>query len=93
MRNGLTNKGMALLLCMGFLVGCSNASTSGATELPQPAPTAELKGQIVFAAKMSEKEDYELYMLDVQNGDLQQLTDNNLEDISPDISPDGSKIV
>ena len=51
-----------------------------------------MKGQIVFAAKATEKEDYELYLFDLQTGVRQQLTDNIYEDIAPDISPDGRKV-
>ncbi|PJF40889.1 MAG: hypothetical protein CUN55_12235 [Phototrophicales bacterium] len=36
--------------------------------------------------------DYELYLYDLQSGNIQQLTDNTVNDFGPDWSPDGTKI-
>jgi hypothetical protein len=71
------------LVLLGFLAGCSALSTQESTATPLPAPTADLRGQLVFAAKTAEKEDYELFLLDVKSGSIQQLTNNDFEDIAP----------
>lgn len=92
MLNDLFRKGFAVFLLAGLLVGCGSNNADELVDTPQPAPTANMQGQVVFSAKKTEKEDYELFLFDIQSGLLEQLTDNEFEDIAPDFSPGGTSI-
>jgi len=92
MLKDLFRKGFAVFLLAVLLVGCGSNNAEELVDTPQPAPTANMQGQIVFSAKKTEKEDYELFLFDIQSGLLEQLTDNEFEDIAPDFSPDGSSV-
>ena len=71
--------------------------TTQAEETPttQPTPTKDLeKYKIVFSmAGESENEDSEIFVVDVDGENLQQLTFNNVDDSDPEWSPDGKRIL
>jgi Tol biopolymer transport system component len=50
-------------------------------------------GKLAFSALRSAKEQYEIYTMDLIDGNISQLTKNGFADIAPSWSPDGKKIV
>lgn len=55
-----------------------------------PLPRS-LEGRLIFASDRDG--DYELYVLDLPSRDIRQLTHNDVDDYSPDWSPDGRSVV
>lgn len=50
-------------------------------------------GKLTFAVQAEAKDQYEIYTLQLEDGKLNQVTDNDIADIAPCWSPDGTKIV
>lgn len=65
-------------------------STETTEPTPEPTPIGGGSGKIVFASDRDG--DMEIFIMDVDGGNLQQLTENNVFDGYPAWSPDGSKI-
>ncbi len=57
------------------------------TPLPKPG------GRLVFSSNRDEANNYEIYTVDVETGDLVRLTDSPRFDGAPSWSPDGTQIV
>jgi len=89
--NGLLPFLAALLL----LSACANQTTSTLTQdvSPEFPPFTSGTGKLTFAVQAEAKDQFEIYTLNLEDGTQEKLTDNDVADIAPSWSPDGSEIV
>ncbi len=67
--------------------------TSNNAQSPVWSPDGNKIAFVLFPQKCCGNEDAEIYTIDADGSDLQQLTNNSEYDLAPSWSPDGSKIV
>ncbi|MGH2729468.1 MAG: TolB family protein, partial [Actinomycetota bacterium] len=95
---------VVLVMC-AVLAACSASGSAGletepsSTDTPTPSPSPSptpveagpLTGRIAFASDRDG--DYEIYVMNADGSNLEKLTDNSLDDLSPSWSPEGNRIV
>ena len=83
----------SLLILSFILFGCS--SSEAVKEVPTETISSAdetYSGTLIFAAKPTMDDDYELYQLDLRSGEVITLTENTSEDIAPDINQNTLKV-
>ncbi len=69
-------------------------STPTATPTPTPQPTPVGGAEwIVYASKQDKDDDTDIYAIRVDGSELKRLTDDPGNDYSPDLSPDGQRVI
>lgn len=80
-----------MILISGILVSCGDPTGSDSPETEPIESTVILKDHIVFSSNRSGAN--QIYVMNADGSEQVQVTTNSSSDISPIISPDGSKIV
>jgi len=94
MKQGIKNLYLPLLLLALFTACASQTPTPLSAEALAELPTfSQGKGRLAFAAMQQASDQYELYTLNLEDGTQLQLTDNDVADIAPCWSVDGSEIM
>ena len=53
---------------------------------------SDLQGQIIFSVKLRDRNNYDLWFMNADGGNIRHLTDSPANEINPSISPDGNHV-
>ena len=95
-----------ILVVSALSTACSSSDLESPDETTNPTSTTVARspgcavpefgsdaGLLAFYNPQTDGVGHELFVLNLANGEVQQLTDNDAEDLNPEWSPDGSKIL
>jgi Tol biopolymer transport system component len=89
----MIKKPFLLLLLMILITGCSTASSIESGKIPEYPIFESGTDLLAYAAQMTAKDQYEIFVYHFESKESTQLTDNGFADISPVWSADGQKIL
>lgn len=82
-----------LILPMILMTGCSTASSIESAKIPEYPVFESGNDLLAYAAQITAKDQYEVFVYHFDSRESFQLTDNGFADISPGWSADGQKIL
>ena len=53
---------------------------------------SDLQGRIIFSVKLRDRNNYDLWIMNADGGNIRHLTDSPANEINPSISPDGNHV-